>query len=185
MNLDNFNTIAVLGSRNGGKTNLIFDLLSKYKGKKKIVLYAYPKQVKNYKQIYSLPELAKTKDSVIFMDELQNHIKFYQKRMNEKFLELLAVMSHNNNTLIFTTPMSQFITKALDCFIDGFIYTRINDLGSLKNGSLAKRLLVDTSLSYINEWCADIPLGKAILRTIDDTEILTHKNQKIGKSWRA
>ena len=133
MKLDGVRTLAVLGDRDNGKTSLVFTLLKAYRGKREIVLYAYPDEVEDYRQIHTLNELELLTDSIIYMDELQQHIKFYQKRTSDEFLELLAVLAHNNNTLIFTTPMSQFITKALDCFIDGFIYVRITDMAQLKN----------------------------------------------------
>ena len=151
MKLDEIKTLGVLGDRHNGKTSVMFDLVKKYKGQREIILYGYPVNMYGYKQIHTLQELELLTDKIVLMDELQKHIKFYQKRMNDEFLEILSTMSHNNNTLVFTTPMSQFITKALDCFIDGFVYVRISDMGQLKNGSKAKRLLQEFSSIRISK----------------------------------
>ena len=122
------------------------------------------------------------------MDELQKHIKFYQRSMNDEFLELLSTMAHNDNTLIFTTPMSQFITKSLDCFIDGFVYTRISDLAQLKNGSKAKRLLQAFSCLRISKRTLRLNKGE-YLQIVDSQEstngIHTFKNPRIKKAWNA
>ena len=52
----------------------------------------------------------------------------------------LSVDEHENFILKdgIVTHNSHFITKTFDCFIDGFCYTKIGDLATLKNGSKAK-----------------------------------------------
>lgn len=183
IDLDNYRTISILGDRHTGKTTIMFNLVRSYTGNRKIILYGYPKKMK-YKEIHSLQILSQITDSIVLMDELQNHIKFYSKATNDTFLELLGVMAHNNNTIIFTTPMTQFITKALDCFIDGFIYTKISDLGSLKNGSKAKRLLQQNSFPEINKWSVSLDIGNYIF--VSDDLCGKYKFEDIGikKDWR-
>ena len=188
MKLDKIKTIGILGDRDFGKTSYVFDLLGKYQGKREIILFAYPDKRFEYRQIHTLAELELTTNSIIFMDELQKHIKFYQRAMNDEFLELLSTMAHNNNTLIFTTPMSQFITKSLDCFIDGFIYTRISDLAQLKNGSKAKRLLQAFSCIRISKRTLRLERGEYV-QIIDGQEttngLHTFRNPQIKKAWNA
>jgi len=187
MNLDEVQTVGVLGDRNTAKTNLMFYLAKTYKGKKQVVFYAYPKQIP-YKQIHSLNELEMLTDSVIFMDEMQKHIKFYDRATSNDFLEILSTIAHNNNTLVFATPMSQYITKALDCFMTGFIYTRINDLDQLKNGSKAKRLLKEFSTERRGTRTLRLANGE-YLQVVDSQEatngLHTFKDQHIGKDWKA
>lgn len=182
MNLDKVRTVAILGDRHTGKTNLMFHLARSYKGTRNIVTYAYPVDM-GYKQIYSLEELSMLKESIVLMDELQNHIRFYQKATSETFLELLAVMAHNNNTLIFSTPMTQFITKAMDVFIDCFVYTRIADLGGLKNGSKGKRLLQQNSFVQINKWSINLYIGEYLCISDDLRGVFCFPDEKIGKHW--
>jgi hypothetical protein len=187
INLDKIRTIGVIGDRDKGKTSVVYSLLKNYTGTKEIVLYAYPDTTWKYRQIHTLSELELLTNSIVFMDELQKHIKFYQKRMNEDFLELLSTLAHNNNTLIFTTPMSQFITKALDCFIDGFIYVKISDLEQLKNGSKVKRLLQSFSSERISRRTLRLELGEylQIIDGCEDTNGLhAFENPKINKAWR-
>lgn len=188
MKIDKIRTLGILGDRDYGKTSVVFDLLKKYQGKREIVLFAYPDHTFKYRQIHTLSELELTTNSIIFMDELQKHIKFYQRSMNDEFLELLSTMAHNNNTLLFTTPMSQFITKSLDCFIDGFIYTRISDLAQLKNGSKAKRLLQAFSCVRISKRTLRLEKGE-YLQIVDGQEstngVHRFTNPFIKKAWNA
>lgn len=190
INLDQCRTIGILGDRNQGKTNFMFHLAKEYVGERSIIFYAYPNKPllkkMGYRCIHTLHELELTTNSIIFMDELQKHIKFYQKRTSDEFLELLSVLAHNNNTLIFATPMSQFITKALDVLIDGFFYARISDMDALKNGSKAKRLLQEFSSERIAKRTLRLDVGE-ILQVVDGQEesngILTFEDMEIGKDW--
>lgn len=183
INLDSYKTLSILGDRHTGKTNLMFWLADNYKGDRNIVFYGYPKRTK-YTNIYSLEDLSRTTDSIIFMDELQNHIKLYDKKANNHFLDLLSTMAHNNNTVIFSTPLSQYIAKALDNFIDAYIYTSIGDLGSLKNGSGAKRMLKKVSFPFINPWSCNIPIGNFLFVSQFLKDCFQFTNMDIGKDWR-
>lgn len=181
--LDNNYNIAILGDRDTGKTNLLFWFAKNYKGKRKILTYAYPVNI-GYDQIHSLSELAMTTDSIILMDELQRHIKIYNNQTNADFLELLSIMIHNNNTLIFSTPLTQSITKATDNFIDVFIYTKISDIGSLKNGSKAKRWLQDNSFIQVSKWSVNVEIGCFLVVSDSLKGYYEFDDMKIGKDWR-
>lgn len=186
VNLDKIYTLAVLGDRNTGKTNLVFHILKEYKGNRTIYLFGYPKD-RGYKQLHSLQELSQVTNGIVFMDELQNHIKLYSKRANETLLELLATIAHNKNTLVFTTPLSQFITKSFDGFIDGFLYTKISDLSDLKNGCKAKRRLLDFSHPKINKWSCNLNVGEYIeiidSNNPEENGIKNFPNMNIAKDW--
>jgi hypothetical protein len=188
MNLDEVSTIAILGDRHTAKTNLAVKLIRDYVkngGQRKVYTYAYPKDL-GYEQIYTIGQLEMLQDAIVFMDELQKHIKFYQKRTSDSFLELLSILAHNRITLIFTTPMSQFITKSLDCFITGFIYTRIADLDQLKNGSKAKRMLREFSTNRLGTRTLRLQNGE-YLQIVDGQErtngVKAFENQNVGKDW--
>ena len=160
----------------------------KDKGNKSLYLMGYPKKINGFKQISSLTELSQVTDALIGVDELSKILPVYSKATNEKLMELLSTMAHNNNALIFTTNLTQFITKALDGFIDGFCFTRINDLGQLKNGSKAKRLLQEFKNIKINNWSLNLNNGEYI-EIIDNNKIGENglkefPNQNIGKDWK-
>ncbi len=195
MNLDKIRTIGILGDRDFGKTSIMFSLARSYKGKREIVFYAYPNEQalqdkinKSVRIIHTLTELELLTEAVVFMDELQKHIKFYQKRVADEFLEILSTIAHNNVSLIFSTPMSQFISKTLDCFIDGFVYVKISDLATLKNGSKAKRTLQDFSSKRISKRTVRLEKGE-YLQIVDGMEetngIIKFSNPNIKKDWNS
>lgn len=188
IDLDNIRTIGILGDRDFGKTSISFRLAKDYKGKRQIYFYGYPKTDIPYKIIHTLAELELLTDAIVFMDELQKHVKFYEKNKSNQFLEILSVIAHNNVTLVFTTPMSQFINKALDCFIDGFIYVRISDLGALKNGSKAKRLLQEFSCSRISPRTIRLERGEylqVVDRCEDSNGLHTFESLGTTKDWNS
>ena len=188
MNLDKIRVLAILGDIHTAKTNLAIHFLRKYKGGRAIYLYGYPKQIDKFKSVSSLQELSQIDNSIVFFDELQKHIPFYQRKISDLFLELLSTMAHQNNTILFTTPMSQYITKSLDCFLDGFCYTKFSDLSTLKNGSKAKRKLIGFSNPQINNWTLNLQMGEYIeiidSNKSDDNGLKTFPDQNIGKDWR-
>jgi hypothetical protein len=182
IDLDKVNTIGILGDRHTGKTNLMFYLASSYKGQRQIIFYGYPKATIPYSQIHTISELEMQTDKIIFMDELQKHIKFYDRRMNGQFLDILSTLAHNRNTLVFNTQMSQYITKALDCFLDGFIYTRISDLAQLKNASKAKRLLQGFSTQRLGSCTLRLDKGE-YLQIEQSNGLAVFPDMNVGKDW--
>jgi hypothetical protein len=181
--LDNCHTISILADRNSGKTNLLIYLAKNYKGSKKIVMFGYPKDL-GYERVFQLNRLGTITDSIILFDEIERYIKIYASDTNRLFLDLLCMMAHQNNTLIFTTPLTQAITKATDNFIDAYIYMKMRDLGSLKNGSKAKRLLQGSCYPEINSLSANIPLGKFIVISDFIEGKFGFRDMGIGKDWR-
>ena len=143
--LDEVKSVAILGDINTCKTNLAFSMLREYKGDRQIYLVGYPKQIDNFKTISNFQDLFKLTDSIIFIDEIQKYIKIYDRRANYDLMELISLFAHNNNTLIFSTCLSQFISKSIEGYIDCWDLTRILDIKSLKNGSKAKRIIEQTS----------------------------------------
>ncbi len=189
IDLDRIQTLAILGGRHSGKTNLMFYLMKKSKSQRVKYLFGYPKAIKGFKAVNTIDEVATLKDAVIGCDELSKIVPFYSKRMNDTLLDLLTTIAHNGSTLMFTTSLSQFITKALDGYIDGFCYTRITDMDQLKNGSKAKRRLQGFRHPKVSIWALNIKVGE-YLEVVDSNKqgvngIKKFPFQNIGKDWRS
>ena len=188
MNLDNTKVVSILGDCNSGKTNLAFHLLREYKGERQIYLLGYPKQVDNFISLSDFNDIFQLTDSIIFMDEISRFIKLHDKKANQQLLELITLFSHNNNTLILTTQLSQFITKSVEAFVDGWCLTRIKDIKTLKNGSKPKRIIQNTTDYQCNQWSLALRPGE-YLESVDTNQIgmngiKTFPFQNIGKDWR-
>lgn len=188
VNLDEVKSVAVLGDINSGKTNLVVKFLRDYKGTRQIYLVGYPKQIDDFKKISFFKDLFKLTDSIIFIDEIQRYINIYDRRKIYDLIELISFFAHNNNTLIFSTCLSQFITKAIESYVDCWCMTRIMDLNSLKNGGKPKRIIQDITDNRCNQWSLALKKGEYLehseLNDSDENGIKTFEFQNIEKDWR-
>ena len=188
INLDETDSIAICGDRNSGKTNLGFHLLNNYNGERKTYIYGYPKPHRKHTLISEWGELLRLENAIIFIDELNRYVKLYDRKANTELMELLSFISHQKNTLIFTTQLSQFITKGVEASIQTWLIKQL-DVQSLKNGCKIKRILQNTAHPRImanramhlkeNEYIAydtKMPVGFNGLHTFPF--------QNVGKDWR-
>lgn len=187
IDLEIVKSIAIIGDIDSGKTNLGFYYLNSYKGKRKKYLYGYPKKIKGYLSIYTWNDLLKIKDGIIFIDEIQKFIKVYDRKSNYQLMELIALFAHKNNTLIFTTQLSQFITRGIEAYIDVWAIKRI-DLETLKNGSKSKRVIQRLNYEKKNDWVLDLENDEwyeyCEKNKIGENRIKKFPFQGIGKDWR-
>ena len=187
VNLDKTKTIAILGDIDSGKTNLAFYFMNDYKGTRQRILYGYPKEVEGYKSLCCWTDLLKVKDSIIFIDEIQRYIKAYETQANHKLMEFISLLSHKNNTLIFTTQLTQFITKGVEGFIDCWAIKRIC-LDSLKNGSKPKRVIKRLDIPRKNNWVLDLEPNEYFeyceRNEIGENGIKQFPFQDVGKDWK-
>lgn len=137
--LNNNKPIAICGETNSGKTNLAFFLANLCKHKNKYVL-GYPKKIKGFIQLNSVDDLAKISEGVLLIDEFSIYFPVWDKRSNEKLLDLLQFTEHNNIKLILSTQLSQFITKQCEALIPCWAIKQIN-IRRLKNGSTPSYIL--------------------------------------------
>jgi len=188
MDLDKTKVVSILGDMNSGKTNLAFHLLREYKGERKIYLLGYPKQVDDFTMISDFNDIFALTDSIIFIDEIHRFIKLYDKRANQDLLELISFLSHNNNTLIFSTQLSQFVTKSVEAFVDGWCITKLKDIKSLKNGSKPKRIIQNTVHHLCTKWSLVLVPGQYLENceagAVGENGVKTFPFQGIGKDWK-
>lgn len=187
VNLDKVKTIAILGDIDSGKTNLGFYFLNEYKGKRQKILYGYPKEVEGCLTLSCWNDLLKVKDSIIFVDEIQRYVKSYETQANHKLMELISLLSHKNNTLIFTTQISQFITRGVEAFIECWAIKRIC-LDTLKNGSRPKRIIQRLDTPRKNNWVLDLEPNEYFeyseRNPIGVNGIKKFEFQNVGKDWK-
>lgn len=187
IDLDKVNVVCILANIHQGKTNLGFWLMNSYKGKRTKYLLGYPKKIKGYKILSDKKDLSKLKDSIVFIDEIAKFFKFYDKSTQREFLELLSTIAHKNNTFIFTTQLTQMITRPIEAFIDCWCIKRI-DLKSLKWGSKPKRIIEDMAYWKTNSYELNLDINEYYEYTegngVGQNSIKTFPFQNIGKDWR-
>jgi hypothetical protein len=141
--IDNNSPIAVIGGTNSGKTNLGFYIGSLRKGKK--YLLGYPREVGGWIRLNSQDDFSKIvatdeEPATLLIDEFSKYFAVWDKRSNEKLLEVLQFAEHNKIKLILTTQLSQFITKQCEAMIPCWAIKQIN-IRRLKNGSTPSYVL--------------------------------------------
>jgi hypothetical protein len=188
MDLDKCRVVAVVGDVNSGKTNLAVHLLRSYSGKKNIYVLGYPKKLDNYIHLTNKNQLGEVEDGIIFIDELQRFFRLYDKNTSREFIEIVSLFAHKNNCLVFTTQLSQNLTKAMEAFVDGFCITRIKDLSTLKFGSRIKRVVENCADIRSSSWGLFLKEGEYLENSdydrLGDGGIKTFSFQGIGKDWR-
>ena len=130
--VNNHKPIAIIGNANSGKTNLMFFLASLTKGNKYIL--GYPRKIEGFKQLNSTDDLKDIDEGTLCIDEFSKYFPVWDKRSNERLLDLLQFAEHNKIKLIITTQLSQFITKQCEALIPCWAIKQVN-IRRLKNGS--------------------------------------------------
>ena len=188
INLDKINSLAIIGDTGTAKTNLAIYHLRKYEGTRQIYSLGYPKQIDDFKNLSAFSDVCRLTDSIIFVDELSKYIHVYDRNSNYQLMELISLFEHQNNTLIFTTQLSQFITRGIEAFIDCWNLTRMNDLATLKNGSKPKRIIQNTMHPKCNKWSLALDNGEFLefseKNEIGHNGIKKFENQGIKKDWK-
>lgn len=186
LNLDTIKSYGILGDTNSAKSSLMFHLLRNYTGDRKIYLLGYPVQVDEFENLQNFNDIFQISNSIIAIDELSKYIKTYDRKANYDLMDLIATFSHQNNTLIFTTQLTQFITKGVEAFIDCWAIKRINDLDSLKNGSKVKRIIQQAMIPQKNKWTLALD-NEDYLQFCDGNfkynGLYRFDNPNIGKHW--
>lgn len=183
----------IIGKKGSAKSSLGFKFLQEnYNNGKKAYTFNFPKpelldnlpfKVQNLntlKQLYNLT------DSVCLIDEAHRYFDVLNKTVNEDLKRLLAESRQNNNSFIFITHNSYFITRGLFSYIDVRIIKEVNEGHWDMERPHMKQLYSDTFISG-KEWFfidSDFWRGKERFDKPDwFTEELStvYRNEKIEK----
>lgn len=191
MDLDKVKLVAIIGDIGSGKTNLAVHLLRKYReggGKKQICILGYPRQIDDFKKLTTTQSIEKEKNSIIFIDELTKFFPIKHKT-NTEFMNIVRVLGHSGNVIIFSSQLSQDLTRQMEAFVDGFCITRIRDLRTLKNGSKIKNIVTDFYDPRRTNKMLNLKPGE-YLEDADyydlsgeQCDVKTFDFQNIGKDW--
>ena len=187
MDLDKTRVVAIMGDIDTGKTNLAVYIARQYKGKRKIWTLGYPKKIDDFPMLNSKNEIFKLRDSIIVVDELSKFFPTRERHTNQEFIEFSRISAHNNNTLIFTTQLTQDLTNRMEAFVDSFLITKMADLRYLKLGSKAKFTILDCADIRMNGHSLELAKGEYLevcqANDIGENGVKTFSPQGIGKDW--
>lgn len=144
-------SIAVIGESSSGKTAISFRILGLYRKhtKRDIYVLKHPKpyliEKLAYKNLHNIEDLERIKKSVIYIDEPQLVLPFYNNNGNPRLAKLLSISRHRDNTIILSTSMSQYVTRMLEGQIDMYIVKDI-EYSSVKQGSRVRKIIKDNAI---------------------------------------
>jgi len=149
--LNNLKVVAIVGTTGSGKSALSFQLLSSIDAvsDKDIYIFRFPKpellKPLGFKVMYSLSEVEKLSNVVLFIDEPQLHLPIYSGRNNEILMKLFSLARQRDITIIISTSDSRYITRSVESYIDTWILKDI-EYRSVKAGSMIKHIVRNNCL---------------------------------------
>jgi hypothetical protein len=159
---DKPSVIGLVANIDEGKSNLLYYLISNLvkQGNKNIISFGLRLGVGETK-IYSLEELERCRDKIIFLDELMTLFDL-DNRMTKKQIEnTLRLVVHNNNILVLCGLPENF-KKFLCGKISTWIYKRVT-LEDFINGSSAKGHIVAYHGNERGSEILDLGKGEALV----------------------
>jgi len=129
------NNFLIIGKKGSGKTALGWSFLKKINemSQREIYIFNHPRpeilkelpfKVSN---LLKLEQLYNITDSVVLIDEAQLVFNVMDKKINNRFKNLLAISRQNNVCFIFICHNSYFINRSLFSFIDVKIIKDVNE----------------------------------------------------------
>lgn len=150
--LPQIKSIVSIGTTGSGKTAHCFKVLDtakKVMPNREIYVFKHPKPKlvteRGFKNLYSLEQMDKMSNAVVYIDEPQTVWKIYEKEGNETLATLLTLARQRDILLIISTAMSQFVTRMLEGQVDCWVVKDV-DYDSVKQGSRAKKIIQQNSL---------------------------------------
>ena len=154
--------LGIIGDANSGKSNLIYNLVSKSREKHNFKLYTYGlKYDIGDTKIYSVEELESIRNSVIIVDEFFSLFDLEDRKKRNMIERTLRLIFHNNNVLLICglpENFKKFISNKLN-----MIFFMKCALGDFINGSRVKSIC----LSYRGD-----ELGSSVLNLRQSESIL-------------
>jgi len=136
---------AIIGDPNSGKSILIYNLIENLKKDYtfKLITYGLRHKIKEAKEIFSINELEKVKNSIIFLDEFFTLFDLEDRKKRNQIENTIRLIYHNNNILVLVGLPENF-KKFLSAKINVIFYKSVNFFDFI-NGSNVKRIILDYS----------------------------------------
>jgi len=132
----------IIGDTNSGKSNLIYHIIEELNNKFEFKLFTYGLKydIKGANSIYSMDELEKIKDSVIFIDEFFSLFNLDDRRNKSQAERTLRLLHHNNNIIILCGLPGNF-KKFISAKINIILYKQVTFEDFINGSSVKKNVL--------------------------------------------
>lgn len=107
---DNPKIIGIVASVNEGKSNLIYHLIKELKKDYlfNLVTFGLKHKIEDTKEINSLEQLEKVRDSLIFIDEFYTLFDLDNRKKKRQIERTFRLINHNNNILVLVGVPDNF-----------------------------------------------------------------------------
>lgn len=161
--------IGIVGDANEGKSNLILWLLSELRKNYNLNVVHYGLNSAE-DEIYSIEELERIKNSVIFIDEMPSLFDLENRKCRRLIEKTIRRVFHNNNAL-FLCGLPENFKKFISAKLQMMIFKKVS-LYDLINGTSIKNVL----LSYHG-----LEMGSSVLE-LDKKECIFYDGLHFSKS---
>lgn len=133
---------AIIGDANSGKSNLIYSLIEDLKANYNFKLYTHGLKydIGGAIDIYSIDELEKIKDGVIFIDEFISLFDLDDRTNKSKVERTLRLLYHNNNIIILAGLPENF-KKFISARVSLIFYKKVTFEDFINGSSVKKNIL--------------------------------------------
>lgn len=143
--INNFNKpqiISIVSDVNQGKSNLVYHLIKELTENFQFNLYTYGLRydLPLAKQINSLAELEKIRDSVIFLDEFQSLFNLEDRKCKQLIEQTLRLIHHNNNILVLIGVAENF-KKFISSRISVVFYKQVTFENFINGSSIKNKIM--------------------------------------------
>jgi len=133
---------AVIGDAHTGKSNLLYHIIDTLKENYNFKLYTFglKSDLEVANKIYSLDELEKIKDSVIFLDEFYDLFDL-EDRHNKSIAERTMRLLFHNNNIIILCGLPENYKKFISAKINVIFYKQCTFEDFINGSSVKKNIL--------------------------------------------
>lgn len=147
--LNNIHTIAIYGDIGTGKTALAYNIIDKFKGKREVYFIKHPKQEliekMGYKNLYSLEQMERIENAIIYIDEPQLWLSIYDSKSNSIIAKICSLARQRDLLIIISSSDTRVFTKHNEAYFDAWLVKDVN-YPMVKNGSIIKNAIKNVAV---------------------------------------
>jgi len=134
--------IGIIGDVDSGKSNLAYSIIKNLREEFKFNLFTYGlREDIGSQKIYSINELEKIEDSIIFLDEFFTILDLDDRTKKKQIEQTFRLLHHHNNVIVLLGTPDNY-KKFISSKINLFIYKRVT-FEDFINGCSAKKNILN------------------------------------------
>lgn len=139
-------SIAIAGTTGTGKTAIGYKILEVFDKPVYVLKHPRPELLKErgFLPLFRFSDIERLSHCVIWIDEPQLYISYYEKRINSALMRLLSLCRQREITLILSTSDTRFINRGLESYIDVWIIKDL-EFDLVKQGSIIKKIIKENT----------------------------------------